>query len=211
MTRILVITAALLSLSVPAYADNYMTFSGLIVSGADSEIGSTQGITDPVLTTPGAEIQTDAAIGISLAAGIRFESPFRAEIEYAYRSLDMDQAVAGNSVTDLEGDFTVNSWLVNLVYDMETYSELTPYLGFGVGLAFHDGSLTKINKSSSNLSDGEDTTFAYQILLGAYYTFMEGMEAGIGYRYFATSDPDYGFLKAGVDTHNFELSLRYNF
>ena len=210
LQKIVPIVIAVLCIGIPSYADNYWTFSGFFVSPQDMEVTSSKGITNEAITGSGSEIDMNSEPGLALAVGIEYESGFRVGLEYAYRSMDMEKAVSDTLDANLRGEVTINSWLVNFGYNFNTFSELTPYVGLGLGLAFNEGSLLKIAGVNTGFADKKNTGFAYQIFLGSYYQFTEGVEVGLGYRFFDAGEPDFDFLKGGVGTHNFELSFRYN-
>ena len=227
--RILVIAAGLLLIAAPSFADDregfYMSLSGLYGIADDSPIhsqhfGTSPAATDAVLNALNAKVDTDIGLSFSHAAGFKFDSGFRAEAEFSYRDADLNRVFipAGSTSiintsgsTLINGDINIKSWLFNAVYDFETFTLFTPYLGYGVGVALQEGALSTVRGIPTGLSKGTDITFAYQILAGIVYTLSDHVDVGLGYRYFGTSNPDFGFFVSEIDIHNLEVTLRYYF
>ncbi len=140
----------------------------------------------------------------------------RFELEYTYRSQDFDSlngSVGGVPASiSLNGDLSGSSLMANAFYDFHNNSQLTPYVGAGLGATFWDFDSAAVGV------DNDDTVFSYQGMLGLYYSpqSIPNTDWGIGYRYFATLDPEFdtqagGSLEHDYDSHNLELNARFRF
>ena len=138
----------------------------------------------------------DQGTAFSGAVGYRFAEGLRVEGELSYRENDLDEftvrepgslaallppasrqdpaALDGlRGTRPIDGDLSVVSLMANLYYDVDLGLGLKPYVGGGIGL-----SRISIATSSSGrqLTDDDDTVFAYQL------------GAGLGYRIGGSDD-----------------------
>ncbi|MDX2237914.1 MAG: OmpA family protein [Hyphomonadaceae bacterium] len=136
------------------------------------------------------ELENDwmAAIG----AGHAFANGFRAEGEIAYRTNDADDY----------GDTTITarSAMINAFYDFNRGGRVQPYVGAGAGYAWVE-------------PDGaeDDSSFAYQGLIGLAIALSERWSVDAGYRYFWVNDLDFQYVDADYEHQAVTLGLRYQF
>ena len=144
------------------------------------------------------------AVGYGLGNGVRLE------FEAGYRNNDIDKTSSGNGT----GDATALSFMGNVLYDIQTGTPFTPYVGVGIGYA-----RTRLNDAaafSNTRVDDEDWNFAYQGIVGVAYSIIPALKLTLDYRYFATLDPEYK-TNTGVSvdseyqSHAVMLGLRYEF
>ena len=136
-------------------------------------------------------------------------SPFRTELEYAYRTADPDDS-AGFS-----GDFASTTLALNGYYSFAPVAggKLTPYVG--AGLAY----VTEIDLDvSDSVAAGEynDTgIFAYQVMIGADYAISDRWSLNGELRYFdagsQTLTGDSGTLSADYDSVDLILGATLRF
>lgn len=109
-------------------------------------------------------------------AGYRFpNSGFRAELEYAHRSNDINTLPGFiTSTGDGEASYTSNSVMANLLYEFKENNKISPYVGFGLGYTF-----------LKNGGDAEQQ-YAYQGIAGTFIKIMDDIDLGIAYKYFST-------------------------
>jgi outer membrane protein OmpA-like peptidoglycan-associated protein len=146
-----------------------------------------------------------------VGVGWGYGNGIRVELEGGYRTNDVDKASTGTA----NGDTNAWSLMLNGLYDVNTGTSFTPYIGAGLGLArvkFDDvtvpGGTTRI--------DDSDTTFAYQGLLGIAYTLAPQWKIDLGYRYFVAHDPEFNAstgakVESEYRSHTVLLALRYEF
>ena len=151
----------------------------------------------------------DGLAGVG-AVGYGFGNGLRAEIELGYRDSDVDSVngLAGS------GDVSALSAMGNVIYDFETGSRFTPYLGFGVG-----GAQVDVDGAApfggGNIND-DDTVFAYQGIAGVSYDITERFKLTLDYRYFAAPNVEVR-TNTGVNvetdyrSHSFMVGLRFSF
>ena len=142
------------------------------------------------------------------AIGFAFESPLRAEAELSYRSNDVD-SIGGVSGS---GDAKAIGGMLNLLYDIDTGSAFTPYLGAGIGAArvkadgYSPVATTSINDS--------DTSYALQGIAGVAYALTNQLSLTLDYRYFTAPDLNYTAangtsVDADYDNHTIMVGLRF--
>ncbi|HYD29682.1 MAG TPA: outer membrane beta-barrel protein, partial [Azospirillaceae bacterium] len=171
----------------------------------DADInGAGLGILDP-------DLEFETGFAGALSAGYKFGFGLRPELELSYRRNRMDDVSGAQTLVD--GDSRSLSLLANLVYDINTGTAFTPYIGAGAGFSrvWYDNLLT----SAGNSVDDSDTVFAYQGIAGVAYSVMPNLDLTLDYRYFATKDPDFTSNLGGFDSeyknHTVLAGLRYFF
>jgi outer membrane protein OmpA-like peptidoglycan-associated protein len=146
-----------------------------------------------------------AAVGYDWGRG-------RLEFEGAYRDNSFDTVSldnnpfpppAGRVSADIDGDTHVISGMINALYDFENTSIVTPYVGFGMGAAYLDVSI-------SGESD-TDTVLAYQGIVGTKVSITENLSGVVDYRYFRTLEADFSGTKFEYEQHTITAGLTYNF
>ena len=155
----------------------------------------------------------------------------RIEGEAAYRKSHIDDVkvtysnVFGLGVDGGEGDIKCLSLMVNTWYDHFFGERLSFYLGGGIGAARVSVKDFSINTypivpsptiTKRDLIDNTDWRLAYQAGIGLGYKLNETFVIDLGYRYFATSDPELSDverndIKMDNSHDSFLLSIRYNF
>jgi len=150
------------------------------------------------LEEQGVEVSFDPGWSITGAVGYDM-GMFRVEGEIGYRTVDIDEVtITGFPPVSIPGDASALTFMVNGYYDHEMGSKLTPYVGFGMGLADTDVEIVGV-------SVGGDTEFAYQFMLGAGYEVAPNVVLTGGYRFFGIAD------SGSPDTHEFNLGARIMF
>ncbi len=165
----------------------------------------------------GDEIEPDwnKGAGGALTVGRTFGSSWRGELELGYRNNSVDstfftdagivpppivaalpQAIAGGTTGLLTADGDVTLWtaMVNVLYDLDDDGFLRPFAGVGVGLGGMDLNVTTAVTSV----DDNDTTFAYQGILGVLAHFTDTVNLEIRYVLTGLVEPE--FTTAAGDT-----------
>jgi outer membrane protein OmpA-like peptidoglycan-associated protein len=143
--------------------------------------------------------------------GYAFGNGFRLELEGGYRDNDVDSFSGASSAS---GDASALSIMGNVLYDFNTGTAFTPYIGAGVGGARidYDG-FSPVGSTSIN---DDDTVFAYQGIAGVSYNLSPQAQIFADYRYFATQDPEFNAASGvGVDgeyaSHTVLVGVRFFF
>ncbi len=173
----------------------------------------------------------DNGIGVYAALGYAWGNNLRSEIEFSYRTNDIDQidpalGFSGIPSTVIAGDTRTYAVLGNLIYDFADLNDrLVPYLGVGAGVANVDHDIagtTPIGNPTSPLSisyDQSKTSLAGQAIAGVAIGLAEGLALDVSYRYFAplkrtfegTINGSPANIKVGSSSHNLFAGLRWNF
>ena len=159
---------------------------------------------DAMLSVPGLisiDMEFDPGFAIGGTLGYDFGDT-RLETELAYRSNDIDKFSGVGGSIDGDGDFSTLSLMINGFYEVENETKFTPYIGGGIGFAN-----VKLELFDE---DDDETVFAYQLGLGIGYEINESVTLDLGYRYFATMDPEFeDDVEAEYISHNVLLSIRF--
>ena len=123
---------------------------------------------------------------------------FRSELSVGYRMANI-KGEDDQSVTSIDV-------IASVYYDVDTGSEITPYVGIGGGM------------SNVTVKEGNSKTvwaLAFQGAAGIGYALTEDLTLTLGYRLTGTMDADFpkkedGKLKMAIG-HNVELGIRYSF
>ena len=198
----LVFAIASLLLAVPAHASNeagpYFTLTGSIDTFEDTTLTNVDpSISSNLLT--GTEIGQETGLGFNHSIGYRFKNSFSTELEFSYKGGKF------NSASGLDGDMTTKSFLVNGIYSFNIREFYTPYIGYGVGLASHEANLAGHTERGHG-------TLAYQFKVGVDMEFSRKLSLLLGYRYFATDNPDFtGLFTAESSSHSIEAGVKFYF
>lgn len=149
--------------------------------------------------------------GLMGAAGYAFDRNWRAEAELGFRHNGVDTLENGGGNSG-----HVNAWSLmgNVLYDVNTGSNWTPYLGVGAGMlnyrasGMHPTATTSLNDS--------DTNFAYQGILGVGYNFTPSTQFYLDYHYLRSLDPTVSSsngtdLDTKYHAHTLMVGVRYSF
>ena len=144
------------------------------------------------------------------AFGWGWEQGFRTELELGYR----DSSASTISGTDASGSQDIFSTMGNLVFDIDTDSDLTVHVGAGIGLAWTGWN--NVTTTTTPVFDGTESKFAYQGILGASYPISDGLDLTFDYRYQNQTGLDYTSVPAGSTamdhdnrSHNIIVGLRF--
>lgn len=146
-----------------------------------------------------AEHSMDTGFIVNLATGKHVGNHLRLEGEFGYITAD---------ASDFNDTYESVQLMGNAYIDMPEarFLNITPYVGAGVGGA--------LNWASGNHFPGseQDFNFAYQGRVGINWNISPKYALDLGYRYFATSDPEFDGYEASWGNHNIELGLvaRFN-
>ena len=203
---LLIGTALALSLPVAAQAasDGFYVGAAAGVNFAADAKASSATVSDT--------IKYDIGGAGSVSAGYGFGNGFRAEVEGNVRNNGMN-GLKSSSFTSPAGNTRTWGLMVNGLYDIDTGTSWTPYVGAGIGLGVVDSHLSGSNATQYS---GTNSQFAYQGIAGVSYAVNENLSLTADYRYFATTDAKF---TSGTGTswtvananHTILAGLRWNF
>ena len=174
---------------------------------------------------PSRAVDLDFDTGLLISGQLGYKFPgsnfgrFRAEAELSHRENDVDEIVFNGAEQNGRGEEEVLAGLMNLYYDLNGLSDrIKPFVGVGIGFANIDAEVSYANA----FIDDDDTTFAYQFVVGAEYLLSSRISVVGDARFFALDDPeltrfggpapvDFVDLNSEYDSFSASVGLRYNF
>ena len=196
--KILVITIVFFFLAPPAHAlteGPYFTLTGSIDMYDDLAVTGKAATSVPTGTSVG--IKTGA--GFNHSIGYQFKNSFSTELEFSYKGGDFE---SGGGIS---GSVNSKSFLVNGIYSFNIRKYYTPYIGYGMGFAFHEANI-------QDLGNREDKAIAYQLKTGIDIEFSRKLSLLVGYRYFTSNNPKFnGYFTAEVASHSIEAGVKFHF
>ena len=211
--EILVFGIAFLLMVTPVNADvgegPYLTLSGTINMYEDIAWTDVSSKLDPVVQTWGSYLEIDLGLGFNHSIGYSFGGAFSMEVEFSSQGGEFGRACSNTGCAEgqkskLDGDIETKSLMVNAIHFFNSSESFSPYVGYGVGTAFHEATL-------AGHDDGAETTFAYQFKTGIDLKLTQHINLLTGYRFFTTDQPDFGFFKGDITIHSLEAGIKYHF
>ena len=164
-------------------------------------------------------IGTDDDLGFGGAVGRSFGRRFRGELDFTYRKADVEYGaftIAGGPgiAIPLTGDLETLSFMPNLLFDLNPNGRFNAYFGVGAGVSFNE--LTVVEPTTPIGVTVQDSSFAYQGIIGLSACVSQRADLFFEYRYFATDEwnlsvaTPIGGANASVDitSHNYFVGLR---
>ncbi|NTV48787.1 MAG: porin family protein [Geobacteraceae bacterium] len=196
-------------------------FIGVHVPG-DTDVPSTDFLTNESFND---RVEFDPGINIGGTGGYDFGIVrLEGELSHKYSTIKtITDQTAGDLIRSPNGDLGVLAIMFNGFIDLHNNSQLTPYLGGGVGFASMYLSDTYGITTSGGISKmtllygaGNDTVFAYQVGAGLDIALNRRFSLDVGYRYFGTSRADfYSDLAISssmkFESHTSTLGFRYRY
>lgn len=150
-----------------------------------------------------------SGFGLGLEAGTTLtylgSLPLRGEVEYVYRN----KAKFAKSSYDF--DVTAHGFLANVFLDIPTGTNITPYVGGGLGLAYLKTTYDGVGVSTSH----NDWNFAWNLGAGAALALTDSIALDLGYRYVDLGRADSGCVSDGkpnadYTAHELSVGLRFS-
>ncbi|MCW8194098.1 porin family protein [Proteobacteria bacterium 005FR1] len=229
-----------LGVSDPDDVDNEGTFTSSFTTGAVT--GVTPPLTLPSGTPIEWDTELDTGDLWALSIGWQLNENFRAELEWNWTEWDVDKhtgvtaggidltdidagvlisgntgdlgVTVGNLVADGNGSIESNTIFVNGYYDFANDSNLTPYLGLGVGYRQLD---IDYRPGGAVIIDDDDSALAYQASAGVLFEINESIDLLAAVNYIAGEEVtvDSSLLPAELDIEpedfNYRVGLKWNF
>jgi OmpA-OmpF porin, OOP family len=188
----LLVLALVAAMGVPAHAaEGYFSGTVGIVALMDSEINDGAG-----------ELSFDLSFGILGAFGHYYDNGLRSEIELGFRRNDLDKIKINGWTYRADGEITALSLMFNLYYDFARDNGFSPFIGLGIG-----GANIFLNEWDSDHAN----VLAYQAAIGGSIAASKELHIDLQYRFFGTTDPDFGEVEMQYMSHNLLVSLRKSF
>ncbi len=147
--------------------------------------------------------------GIGCGSASPGHGGWRGEVVFGYRGqhkIDGEPLLWAppnvNFVDPLHTKLTSYTMMLNAYRDLMTFGNFTPYVGVGVGMAYHtveSVSFTENPFLTNEIEGNSDLAFAWQVMAGVGYRLNERATLDVGYRY-----ADLGKATSGrIDTAGF--------
>jgi len=172
-------------------------FEDMTLTGQDSSFNT-------AIKAHGASAEIKTGFGFNHSIGYQFGKSYSTELEFAYKNGDFDKVTGDGGTSNLHGDITSKSFLINGIYFFDIRKFYSPYIGYGIGFSFQKAT----QKGKGN---GEDTTLAYQLKAGVEMEFNRNLSLLTGYKYFTTDEVKFGFYNGKLTSHTFEAGLKLQF
>ena len=173
-------------------------------------------------------IDSSNGVGLGAAFGQIQGRNLRSEFEFSYRNHDLedlfllDFAGGSENITGV-GDIQSFAGMFNVYWEFVDLlgGRVAPYIGAGIGAVNVSADL-RLDGGADAFNDGEDSSFAYQYIVGLNYKLREYSDLFIEYRHFAadslrldTSLPDGSLLNGdgelNYQTNNIFFGMRLKF
>lgn len=153
----------------------------------------------------------EASVGFYVTKNLRFEGGYTGFSEMKDKQDDyyiQRNFGSGFEDSDYVNRINLSLWMVNVLYDFDSFGTSAPYIGFGVGQAKVKDVRTVESRVTSSMDyEGYDTSrdWAFQLQLGSAFQIVDHLDFDLNFKmfYVAHDSSIYGFaLGAG---------LRYSF
>jgi outer membrane protein OmpA-like peptidoglycan-associated protein len=156
-------------------------------------------------------VKFDTGVAGALSLGYGFGNGFRSEIEASLRNNGANGVKSGVPA-NIGGSTSTWGLLFNTLYDFDTGTAFTPYIGAGIGLAIVDAKLTG---NGATVYNDTDTAFAYQAIAGVSYAVNNNLALTADYRYLGTTNNKFNgnntSWNVGNGNHTILAGLRWTF
>ena len=167
-------------------------------------------LADTDVTLGAASGPTSFDTGTILGGAVGYDypgSPWRAELEFAYRGADASELPGA---IGSEGDFASTALMVNGIYEFASRGRWQPFVGVGVGV------LTEIDFDVDVSNEFNDRgSFAAQLIAGTEYALSERLALTGELRYFRAGSVGLSSggstLEADYSTTDLNLGLKLSF
>jgi len=193
-------------------ASSAFAADGVYISGnAGAQILNDSDLTSSAV--PGVTVEAEYDTGYVLTAALGFNfgnfdaGNVRVEVEGSYRESEIDTLSSSGLSVPASAEVSAFSIMGNVFFDIKTNSALNPYVGGGIGIAMIDVDTFSIVGVAIPGKEDDDV-FAYQLGGGIGYAVNDKVTIDLGYRYFATTDPEFGLVTAEYGSHTIIAGLR---
>lgn len=185
-------------------------------------------------------LDVDTGWSIGGVLGYRFTNGFRTALEVDYADSSLKGTYRENLIAvpcgtvaaqpclgpAVDGDIRAWSGFAMAYYDFDLGSNLTPYIGGGVGLVrtgLDVDTTARLNNGTSSrfaIIDDADTELGYRAAAGVAYNLSDTTQIEVGYSYTRTGKPAYAArgsaavaftVNSRYDAHAFTAGVRIGF
>ena len=158
-----------------------------------SLFGGVSDLSDLEIVNESGQINLDSqsGLGLGFAFGQIQGKNLRSELEFSYRNHDVDDLflsdfAGGRERLEGVGDIESYAGMLNLYWEFVDLcgGRLSPYIGAGVG-AVNVSADMRLDGGLDAFNDGEDSSFAYQYIVGVNYKVRTYSDFFVEYRHFA--------------------------
>ena len=164
------------------------------------------------------EVSLEPGFVVGGAFGRRLGRILRIEANLSYRRSDVDELTSTGVVLAGSGDVGVFAAMANVYADFLPSAPIRPYLGVGLGVGVID--VNSDDAANVLIVDDSSVEFAWNLMAGAVVPVSDAISLFGGYRYLATTDPEFDATLVGVgsgtvegefDAHEGVAGLRLSF
>lgn len=157
-----------------------------------------------------------AEAGVGCGSGSR---GLRGDVTFGIReSADFrgDYTAPGPVAGELRADVTTYTTMFNGYYDFGNMNGVVPYIGAGVGFAYHHMGDVTSNLVPGALPGDDKVSFAWALMAGFGYQLTDRAILDVGYRYIdlgSAQSSSFGGARLEVDdmrAHEIKIGLRYH-
>lgn len=201
------IVAALMATTSGVALAQVSNFSTPAIPPASFYVGAFGGATFPVdsnISGPqvpsGSRASWDTGWLAGGTVGYIIGNGFRVELEGAYRRNSIDRMYGAGA----SGRISNITAMGNVIYDINTGTFITPYIGIGVGASYAQVRATPGAGAASTTSFSDhDVVLAYQGIAGVSFQVTPELALGVDYRFFGTMEPRFGSNLTPSSDHSF--------
>ena len=166
----------------------------------------------------------DNVLGASFAFGAQTKIAYgalRSELEIALRPTASKKYSDSEWGDNWKNSVTTNTLMLNLYYDIDTGTNITPYVGAGIGFASLKGEFKYNDGAEAEKVSKRKTNLAWSLGAGVAYNLTDHVAVDLGYRYIdmgnvtaKQSYPEYNAMvkhKFDAKAHEVMFGVRYSF
>ncbi len=187
----------------------YVKLSGLWVDQESSDLSSSGGV--PLVTTLEFDSGYGVMGGIGYTLSLDLPVAISVEVEYAFRSADVD-SFTGPLVLPALGTYDSHSVMANAIASVDIANGFGLYGGIGVGATATTADLAvDLGLGVIDVPTEDDFTFSWQVLGGVQYAIGNHLLIFGGVRYFDAGEVDLDAFDADNASFAVEAGLRVYF
>ncbi len=166
-----------------------------------------------------ADIDANLGGGVSLYWGWRLPSNFNVELELLYRDQSLSKATVSDGTTTASvsfgGSVQIFAPMVNATYNIPIDMGFTPFVGGGVGYAWNEASLSRVDTVTFSAVHNDSWRFAYNLMAGIRIPLTDNSHLTGMYRWLR-EDIDLNCdatiqCSGNANSQSFEIGLDFDF